>query len=43
MLSDCTKMVGGETALRTADGGIVKVRGPEMVDAEVVVPVHITC
>jgi hypothetical protein len=31
MLSDCTNMVGGETALRTGDGGIVKVRGPEMV------------
>ncbi len=31
MLSDCTKMVDGETALRTADGNVVKVRGPEMV------------
>ena len=31
MLSDCTNMIGGETALRTGDGGIVKVRGPEMV------------
>ncbi|KAF2710573.1 hypothetical protein K504DRAFT_265874 [Pleomassaria siparia CBS 279.74] len=29
MLSDCTNMVGGETALRTADGGIMKVRGPQ--------------
>lgn len=31
MLSDCTGMIGGETAMRTADGRIVKVRGPEMV------------
>lgn len=31
MLSDCTNMIGGETALRTGDGEIVKVRGPEMV------------
>ncbi|CAH0051643.1 unnamed protein product [Clonostachys solani] len=29
MLSDCTGMVGGETALRTADGNVIKVRGPE--------------
>ena len=33
MLSDCTKMVGGETALRKANGGVVKVRGPQMVRA----------
>jgi hypothetical protein len=31
MLSDCTGMVGGETALRTATGNIMKVRGPQMV------------
>jgi hypothetical protein len=31
MLSDCTNMVGGETALRKADGSIMKVRGPGMV------------
>ena len=31
MLSDCTDMVGGETALRTGDGKVMKVRGPEMV------------
>jgi hypothetical protein len=31
MLSDCTNMVGGETALRTGTGGVLKVRGPEMV------------
>ena len=32
MLSDCTNMVGGETALYSGDGkSILKVRGPEMV------------
>lgn len=31
MLSDCTDMVGGETALRKPDGSILKVRGPQMV------------
>lgn len=31
MLSDCTNMVGGETALRTGSGEIMKVRGPGMV------------
>jgi hypothetical protein len=31
MLSDCTDMVGGETALRKGNGGVVKVRGPQMV------------
>lgn len=31
MLSDCTNMIGGETALRTGDGDVVKVRGPQMV------------
>ena len=31
MLSDCTGMVGGETALRRPDGHIMKVRGPAMV------------
>jgi hypothetical protein len=31
MLSDCTDMVGGETALLTGDGNIIKVRGPDMV------------
>ncbi|KAK2609154.1 hypothetical protein QQS21_002236 [Conoideocrella luteorostrata] len=30
MLSDCTGMVGGETALRTSSGEIMKVRGPAM-------------
>ncbi|QDS67647.1 hypothetical protein FKW77_004659 [Venturia effusa] len=30
MLSDCTGMVGGETALCTGDGDILKVRGPQM-------------
>lgn len=31
MLSDCTGMIGGETALRTGNGEIMKVRGPGMV------------
>ncbi len=31
MLSDCTNMIGGETILRTGDGGTMKVRGPAMV------------
>ena len=31
MLSDCTNMIGGETALRTGNGDIMKVRGPQMV------------
>ncbi|KAI0175848.1 hypothetical protein GGR52DRAFT_570829 [Hypoxylon sp. FL1284] len=30
MLSDCTTMIGGETALRTGTGDIMKVRGPQM-------------
>jgi len=30
MLSDCTNMVGGETALMTATGKVLKVRGPQM-------------
>ncbi|KAJ4370483.1 hypothetical protein N0V83_005003 [Neocucurbitaria cava] len=28
MMSDCTDMVGGETALRTANGEVIRVRGP---------------
>jgi hypothetical protein len=31
MLSDCTNMIGGETALVTGKGGIEKIRGPSMV------------
>jgi hypothetical protein len=31
MLSDCSNMVGGETAIRTSSGEVVKVRGPTMV------------
>lgn len=31
MLSDCTDMVGGETAIRTGDGMGMKMRGPAMV------------
>ncbi|KAF7557271.1 hypothetical protein G7Z17_g808 [Cylindrodendrum hubeiense] len=30
MLSDCTNMVGGETALKTGTGQVIKVRGPGM-------------
>lgn len=33
MLSDCSTMVGGETALRTGTGEIMKVRGPQMVSS----------
>lgn len=31
MLSNCEGMVGGETAMRTANGDVMKVRGPAMV------------
>lgn len=31
MLSDCTNMIGGETALRCGNGEVMKVRGPGMV------------
>ena len=31
MLSDCTNMVGGETALKTGTGEILKLRGPQIV------------
>jgi hypothetical protein len=34
MLSDCTNMIGGETALRTGNGEIMKVRGPGMVSSD---------
>ncbi|TKA75184.1 hypothetical protein B0A55_05170 [Friedmanniomyces simplex] len=30
MLSDCTNMVGGETAFEMANGDVMKVRGPQM-------------
>ncbi|EXJ53594.1 uncharacterized protein A1O5_13161 [Cladophialophora psammophila CBS 110553] len=33
MLSDCANMIGGETALRTGTGQIMKVRGPAMGNA----------
>ena len=35
MLSDCTGMVGGETALRTPSGEVMKVRGPAMVSTSI--------
>ncbi|KAI4198614.1 MAG: hypothetical protein LQ350_005205 [Teloschistes chrysophthalmus] len=41
MLSDCTNMIGGETALRTGTGGIIKVRGPEMGSAVILQGRHI--
>lgn len=31
MLSDCSEMIGGETAIRTPSGEIKKIRGPAMV------------
>jgi len=34
MLSDCTGMLGGETALRTGTGEIMKVRGPQKVNCD---------
>ena len=37
MLSDCKNMVGGETALKTGSGKIMKVRGPGMVSYSVVI------
>jgi hypothetical protein len=35
MLSDCTNMIGGETALRTGTGDVLKVRGPGMVSTPI--------
>ena len=34
MLSDCTNMIGGETALRTGNGDVMKVRGPQKVSSQ---------
>lgn len=31
MLSDCSEMIGGETAIRTPSGEVKKIRGPAMV------------
>lgn len=31
MLSDCTNMIGGETAMMTANGDVMRIRGPQMV------------
>ena len=39
MLSDCTGMVGGETALRKGDGTVMKVRGPVMVRPDFAPPI----
>jgi len=35
MLSDCTGMVGGETAIKTGSGDVIKVRGPAMASEEI--------
>jgi len=35
MLSDCTNMVGGETALKMANGEVMRVRGPQMVSRHI--------
>jgi hypothetical protein len=42
MLSDCTGMIGGETALRAANGGIIKVRGPTEANAVILQGRYIT-
>jgi hypothetical protein len=34
MLSDCTNMMGGETAIRRGNGEVVKIRGPQMVNIQ---------
>jgi hypothetical protein len=31
MMSDASQMIGGETAVKTGSGDIIKVRGPQMV------------
>ena len=36
MLSDCSEMIGGETAIRTPAGDIKKIRGPAMVSFQLV-------
>lgn len=33
MMSDASSMVGGETAVKTGDGKVLKIRGPQMVSA----------
>lgn len=35
MLSDCSNMTGGETAVKKGDGDVLKVRGPTMVSKAV--------
>lgn len=42
MLSDCSSMIGGETALRTGTGEVLKVRGPQMGHAVVLQGRYIT-
>lgn len=40
MLSDASQMRGGETALRTGKGDVMKVRGPQMVSSEIIANVN---
>ena len=42
MLSDCSKMLGGETAIKTGAGEVVKVRGPQMGSAVILQGRYIT-
>ncbi|KAK3374789.1 hypothetical protein B0H63DRAFT_480885 [Podospora didyma] len=42
MLSDCTEMIGGETALRTGSGSVLKIRSPQMGHAIVLQGRYIT-
>jgi hypothetical protein len=36
MMSDASNMVGGETAVKTSSGEIMKIRGPQMVSSQTV-------
>ncbi|EXJ60455.1 hypothetical protein A1O7_04608 [Cladophialophora yegresii CBS 114405] len=42
MMSDASQMIGGETAVKTGSGEIIKVRGPQMGSAVVLQGRHIT-
>ncbi|KIW68732.1 hypothetical protein PV04_04656 [Phialophora macrospora] len=42
MMSDASQMIGGETAVKTGSGDIIKVRGPQMGSAVVLQGRHIT-
>lgn len=43
MMSDASKMVGGETAIRTGTGEILKVRGPQMVSLSSIPLLPMSC